>query len=108
MVSPTSNNSSTAGRKRGKPIPDEQKDDQYWERRRKNNEAAKRSRDAKRAKEEETSLRATVLEQENMQLRLHVAQLREENQMLKSIFNIEHVDPVALQQMALTPQSLSP
>jgi len=33
------------------------KDDAYWERRRKNNEAAKRSRDARRAKEDEIALR---------------------------------------------------
>jgi bZIP factor len=35
----------------------ETKDDAYWERRRKNNEAAKRSRDARRAKEDEIALR---------------------------------------------------
>ncbi len=33
------------------------KDDAYWERRRKNNEAAKRSRDARRVKEDEIALR---------------------------------------------------
>lgn len=33
------------------------KDEAYWERRRKNNEAAKRSRDARRAKEDEIALR---------------------------------------------------
>ena len=33
------------------------KDDAYWERRRKNNEAAKRSRDSRRAKEDEIALR---------------------------------------------------
>ena len=33
------------------------KDDAYWERRRKNNEAAKRSRDARRAKEDEIAIR---------------------------------------------------
>lgn len=36
---------------------DGEKDDAYWERRRKNNEAAKRSRDARRAKEDEIALR---------------------------------------------------
>ena len=41
------------------PTPQEtdNKDDAYWERRRKNNEAAKRSRDARRAKEDEIALR---------------------------------------------------
>jgi bZIP factor len=38
-------------------INDGNKDDAYWERRRKNNEAAKRSRDARRVKEDEIALR---------------------------------------------------
>lgn len=38
-------------------LENDNKDDAYWERRRKNNEAAKRSRDARRAKEDEIALR---------------------------------------------------
>lgn len=56
----------------------EKKDDAYWERRRKNNEAAKRSRDSRRAKEEEIALRAAFLEQENLKLRAQVAILKNE------------------------------
>ncbi|PIO70724.1 basic region leucine zipper, partial [Teladorsagia circumcincta] len=56
-------------RKLAKPIPDEKKDDAYYERRRRNNDAAKRSRDARRFKEELIAQRATRLEQENGQLR---------------------------------------
>jgi len=52
------------------------KDGHYWERRRKNNEAAKRSRDARRAKEEEVALRASILEQENRQLRVELTAFR--------------------------------
>jgi len=48
----------------------------YVERRRKNNEAAKRSRDARRLKEQQTALRAAALEQENIQLRAELAVLR--------------------------------
>ena len=54
----------------------ETKDEAYWERRRKNNEAAKRSRDMRRAKEEEIALRAACLEQENLKLRAQVAILK--------------------------------
>ena len=68
----------SSGRKRGRPLPDEQKDDAYWERRRKNNEAAKRSRDARRAKEDEIAIRAAFLENENIKLRLRIAQLESE------------------------------
>ena len=56
----------------------ERKDDAYWERRRKNNEAAKRSRDARRAKEDHIALRAALLERENVQLRTEVAFLKSE------------------------------
>ena len=63
-------------------IPDERKDSAYWERRRKNNDAAKRSRDARRAKEEEIAFRAALLEQENLKLKAQVAILKSETQKL--------------------------
>jgi len=74
----TSQGSNGSVRKRGRPLPDELKDEAYWERRRKNNEAAKRSRDARRAKESEVAIRAAFLEQENLQLRVEVAALKTE------------------------------
>lgn len=48
------------------------------ERRKKNNEAAKRSRDSRRAKEDEIAIRAAFLEQENLQLKWEAARLRTE------------------------------
>ncbi|KAK1785667.1 hypothetical protein P4O66_019009 [Electrophorus voltai] len=59
-------------------IPDDMKDDKYWARRRKNNVAAKRSRDARRLKENQIAIRASFLEKENAALRLEVADLRKE------------------------------
>ncbi|KAK6468667.1 hepatic leukemia factor, partial [Huso huso] len=61
-------------------VPDEQKvrDDKYWSRRYKNNEAAKRSRDARRLKENQISVRAAFLEKENAALRQEVADMRKE------------------------------
>lgn len=50
-------------------VPEERKDNRYWTRRRKNNIAAKRSRDARRSKENQIVLRASFLEQENNTLR---------------------------------------
>lgn len=70
-------------RKRGRSLPDAQKDNAYWERRRKNNEAAKRSRDARRAKEDEIAIRAAFLEQENLKLRVEVAALKNETAKLR-------------------------
>ncbi|XP_038075904.1 thyrotroph embryonic factor-like [Patiria miniata] len=65
-------------RKKVRPVPEEKKDNCYWDRRRKNNDAAKRSRDARREKEEEIALRAVFLEQENMKLRAEVSILKSE------------------------------
>ncbi|XP_043504750.1 thyrotroph embryonic factor-like [Polistes fuscatus] len=61
----------------------DEKDATYWERRKKNNEAAKRSRDARRAKEDEIAIRAAYLEQENMKLRYDLATVRNEVDKLK-------------------------
>jgi len=54
------------------------KDEAYWERRRKNNEAAKRSRDSRKQKENEIAVRASYLEQENIQLKMELAQVKAE------------------------------
>ncbi|KAJ3601193.1 hypothetical protein NHX12_032166 [Muraenolepis orangiensis] len=59
-------------------IPEDLKDDRYWVRRRKNNFAAKRSRDARRLKENQIAIRANFLEKENQALRREVAELRKE------------------------------
>ncbi|KPP66672.1 thyrotroph embryonic factor-like [Scleropages formosus] len=59
-------------------VPEDQKDDKYWSRRYKNNEAAKRSRDARRLKENQISVRAAFLERENAALRQEVADMRKE------------------------------
>uniref|UniRef100_UPI0037E82C58 TEF transcription factor, PAR bZIP family member a isoform X2 n=1 Tax=Semicossyphus pulcher TaxID=241346 RepID=UPI0037E82C58 len=59
-------------------VPEEQKDDKYWQRRKKNNVAAKRSRDARRLKENQITVRAAFLERENTALRSEVADLRKE------------------------------
>ena len=61
------------------------KDQAYWERRRKNNLAAKRSRDARRAKEDEIAIRAAFLEQENIQLKWEVARLKTETGRLRAL-----------------------
>ena len=52
------------------------KDEKYWCRRKKNNVAAKRSRDARRIKENQIALRAAFLEKQN-------SLLKDENDKLK-------------------------
>ncbi|XP_072032661.1 uncharacterized protein [Amphiura filiformis] len=83
--SPKPANSSSKKSKKKNTLPDPMKDNHYWERRRKNNEAAKRSRDSRRAKEDQIAIRAALLEQENMRLRIEVAALKEETVKLRAM-----------------------
>ncbi|KAG8009006.1 Transcription factor VBP [Nibea albiflora] len=66
-------------------VPEDQKDDKYWQRRKKNNVAAKRSRDARRLKENQITVRAAFLERENTALRTEVAELRKECSRYKNV-----------------------
>jgi len=50
-------------------VPDLSKDDKYWDKRDKNNVAARRSREARRLKENQIALRAAYLEKENKVLK---------------------------------------
>lgn len=64
-------------------VPDEAKDNKYWARRRKNNMAAKRSRDARRVKENQIAMRACYLEKENQALKSEIERIQKENILLK-------------------------
>ncbi|XP_026877855.2 TEF transcription factor, PAR bZIP family member b [Electrophorus electricus] len=66
-------------------VPAEAKDDKYWSRRKKNNMAAKRSRDARRLKENQIAVRAAFLERENAALRQEVSDLRKDCSRCKKI-----------------------
>ncbi|KAH7959740.1 hypothetical protein HPB49_013455 [Dermacentor silvarum] len=73
------------GRRRSR-LPETEKDSAYWERRRKNNEAAKRSRDARRAKEDEIAIRVAFLEHENSRLIYEVTKLRAELNLQQAVY----------------------
>lgn len=62
----------TLYRRRRQFVPDDLKDDKYWARRRKNNMAAKRSRDARRMKENQIAMRAGYLEKEVSLQYIHI------------------------------------
>ncbi|XP_017093473.2 uncharacterized protein [Drosophila bipectinata] len=68
-----------------RPIPDAQKDAKYYERRKRNNEAAKKSRDARKVREDRIAFRAAILEQENSILRAQVIALRDELQTVRQL-----------------------
>merc|ERR1712150_38623 len=77
-----------AGKRRSKhPMPEDSKDDKYWRRRAKNNEAAKRSREAKRMKEDEVQQKVEVLENERDLLRNKLEEALSEIRMLKERLN---------------------
>lgn len=68
------------------------KDDKYWQRRKKNNIAAKRSRDARRVKENQIAMRASFLEQENEEMRLKLEEAQRENaELIKRLSKYEKV-----------------
>jgi len=62
----------------------EKKDQKYWEMRNKNNAAARRSREARRLKENQISLRTAFLEQENASLMSTVQEANERQDQLLS------------------------
>lgn len=72
-------------KKRPHNVPAEAKDETYWEKRRKNNESAKRSRDARRAKEEMLASRLVCLEEENVRLNAECQLYKREVASLRSM-----------------------
>ena len=60
-------------------VPESEKDERYWTRRLQNNVAARRSREARRLKDNQVALRTAFLEEENKELRRRVAAAREAN-----------------------------
>ncbi|XP_067210563.1 transcription factor ces-2 isoform X2 [Linepithema humile] len=88
-----------------KPIPDDQKDEKYYERRKRNNQAAKKSRDARKIREDHIALRATMLEHENAILKAQIVTLREEAQSLRHML-IKHAP--AIQSIERSLSSMTP
>merc|ERR1712004_838377 len=60
-------------------VPSEAKDGKYWEKREKNNVAARRSREARRLKENQIALRTAYLEKENNGLKAELEATKAEN-----------------------------
>jgi len=83
ITTDTPSTPSTSRRKPRNPIPADRKDDKYWKRRVKNNLAAKRSREAKREKENQLSMRAQFLEREHRNLAMEMERCRSQNQELR-------------------------
>ena len=61
----------------------EKKDDKYWEKRGKNNIAARRSREARRLKENQIALRTAYLEKQNAGLKVALRDVNIKNEKLE-------------------------
>ena len=57
----------------------------YWERRKKNNASAKRSREARKARELQTQIKAAFLERENLRIHAQLMIVQQENACLKRV-----------------------
>ena len=64
-------------------VPEERKDDKYWENRLKNKEATRRSREARRVKENQIAMKATFYERENKILTQELGKARAEIHLLR-------------------------
>jgi len=69
-------------------VPEDLKDEKYWEKRNKNKEATRRSREAKRLKENQIVLRAAYLERENKVLKQELNTTNFEKSKLKTEIDI--------------------
>jgi len=69
-------------------VPEEMKDDKYWEKRLKNKEATRRSREARRLKENQIVLRAAYLEKENKVLKQELESTNFEKSKLETEIDI--------------------
>ena len=59
----------------------------YWERRRRNNASAKKSRDARRARELQTQIKVAFLEKENTRMLAELMAVRQENVCLRRVLS---------------------
>ena len=64
-------------------VPNQEKNDKYWERREKNNVAAKRSREARRLRENQIAMRTAFLEVENSMLQKALDDTEDKNEKLR-------------------------
>lgn len=65
-------------------VSNEDKDEIYWEKRIKNNVAARRSREARRLKENQIALRTAFLEKQNRQMQISLEETQSKNLRLKA------------------------
>lgn len=78
------------------------KDGKYFERRKRNNVAAKKSRDARKQREDEIAIRASFLEKENSILKAQLQTLKDEAQQLRILLAQKKSSSLVVQQTQLS------
>ena len=86
---------------------DQPKDGKYFERRKRNNVAAKKSRDARKQREDEIAIRASFLEKENSILKAQLQTLKDEAQQLRILLAQKKSSSLAAAAAAAAPNSCS-
>ncbi|VVC45379.1 Basic-leucine zipper domain [Cinara cedri] len=84
--------------------PREKKDAKYYEKRKRNNMAAKKSREAKRRRDNEMALKLFLLEKENVLLKFRLSTVTEELDMIKRTLVFYNTNTVIWQNNAVLPR----
>ncbi|PIO61535.1 basic region leucine zipper [Teladorsagia circumcincta] len=88
--SPSSTTSSNS-KKKPNPVPVELKDEAYYERRKRNNESARRSREARRQKEDINFRKLELVQQDNLRLKAELQRVLMELERLKYMAAVQGV-----------------
>ncbi|XP_060881351.1 transcription factor VBP-like [Metopolophium dirhodum] len=83
--------------------PREKKDAKYFEKRKRNNMAAKKSREAKRRRDNEMALKLFLLEKENMMLKFRLSTVSEELEIIKRTLVLYNTNQVIWTNNVLPP-----
>ncbi|KAK6747277.1 hypothetical protein RB195_000469 [Necator americanus] len=78
-------------KKKPHPVPQEMKDEAYYERRKRNNESARRSREARRQKEDVNSRKLELVQQDNLRLKAELQRVVMELERLKYMAAVQGV-----------------
>ncbi|KAK6058885.1 basic region leucine zipper [Cooperia oncophora] len=86
-----SSTTSNPTKKKPNPVPPELKDEAYFERRKRNNESARRSREARRQKEDVNFRKLELVQQDNIRLKAELQRVLMELERLKYVAAVQGV-----------------
>ncbi|VDM60245.1 unnamed protein product [Angiostrongylus costaricensis] len=90
-ITQTMKEAPSAPKKKPNPVPVELKDEAYYERRKRNNESARRSREARRQKEDVNFRKLELVQQDNIRLKAELQRVLMELERLKYMAAVQGV-----------------